>query len=327
MKDFKIALFFDDSKHNFIGCHNIPHLIPILVQTNPKLSLDNEDVKEKDFLNEIKKFNKEQKEYQTKLDKRLKRKKTKKKISKNQQLVEFSKLSDQFNKNMYNIYKDIPINFDNKSGITPEDLNFTTKLVKDGNVSAIFFDIDNTILKVNGFPFFNIKKHNNISNFSPEIITAFYLGGFQRMKKLKQLFNALYSHNTKWYFITANPASRKSELKRGTGNQILMQILFISGMLSKDKRFSKFKNQFDIVEELDLILKSKDDKKYQKIKEKLYSFIDDKIYYTTEKCSFISNMIKKENIVLFNKNEKKSKKKLNNLPIFNAKRFSSKFTY
>ena len=45
MKDFKIALFFDDSKHNFIGCHNIPHLIPILVQTNPKLSLDNEDVK------------------------------------------------------------------------------------------------------------------------------------------------------------------------------------------------------------------------------------------------------------------------------------------
>ena len=54
---------------------------------------------------------------------------------------------------MYNIYKDIPINFDNKSGITPEDLNFTTKLVKDGNVSAIFFDIDNTILKVNGFIF------------------------------------------------------------------------------------------------------------------------------------------------------------------------------
>ena len=37
-------------------------------------------------------------------------------------------------------------------------------------------------------------------------------------------------------------------------------------MLSKDKRFSKFKNQFDIVEELDLIFKSKDDKKYQKLK-------------------------------------------------------------
>ena len=56
MKDFKVGLFFDDSKHNFINCEKIPNLIPILVQTNPKLSLDNDNVNDKDFLKEINKF-------------------------------------------------------------------------------------------------------------------------------------------------------------------------------------------------------------------------------------------------------------------------------
>jgi len=313
MKDFKVGLFFDDSKHNFINCEKIPNLIPILVQTNPKLSLDNDNVNDKDFLKEINKFIKDQRKYQKTLSKRFKRKKTKTKIGKNEELVEFTQMSEKFNKQMYNLHKDIPISFDNTSGITNDDLEFTTKLVKNGNISVIFFDIDNTILKVNGFPYLNMKNHDNLSKFNPETISAFYLGGYQRVKKLKQLFNAMYSKNVKWYFITANPSSQKSELKKGRGNQILLQILHISGMLSKDKRFNKFNKQLDIVSQLDIILSGDLN---VKVKNKLHSFIDEKIFYTTDKCNFIKRMLKDEKIELYVKNSKKSKKKLKNLPVY-----------
>ena len=318
MKDFKVALFFDDSKHNFENCETIPNLIPILVKTNPKLSLDNDYVNDSDFLKEINKFIKDQKGYQNTLSKRIKRKKTKKKMSKSDSLVEFTKLSEQFNKNMYKKYKDIPITFDNTSGITTEDLKFTTSLVNKNNIGAIFFDIDNTILKVNGFPFLDMKNHNYSQDFSPEIISAFYLGGFQRMKELKRLFNALYSKNVNWYFITANPSSQKSTLKKGKGNLILLQILYISGMVSKDKRFNLFKkSKNDIVKNLEDILKNNTN---PKLKSKLDSFIDEKVYYTTDKCNFIKTMIQKENIKLFVRDPKKSKKKLDKLSVFKSKR-------
>lgn len=321
MRDFKVALFFDDSKHNFINCHNVPNLVPILVQTNPKLSLDNENVKDSDFLKEINKFSKEQTVYQTKLNKRRKRKKTKKKLSKNEKLAQFTKLSEQFNVNMYKINKDIPISFDNTSGITNDDLNFTTSLIKKGNIGAIFFDIDNTILKVNGFPFLNIKNHGYKKDFNPETICAFYLGGFQRMKYLKKMFNALYTHKVKWYFITANPASQQSLLKKGKGNQILLQILKISGMISKDNRFNCFNKKYNIVNDLDTLLGTSIK---PKIKSKLDSFIDEKVFYTTDKCNFIKKMIEKDNIILFNNNNKKSKKKLDKLKVFDAKKFTNK---
>ena len=81
-----------------------------------------------------------QKKYQKTLSKRFKRKKTKTKIGKNEELVEFTQMSEKFNKQMYNVHKDIPISFDNTSGITNDDLEFTTKLVNSGNISVIFFD-------------------------------------------------------------------------------------------------------------------------------------------------------------------------------------------
>lgn len=323
MPDFKVALFFDDSKHNFINCEKVPYLIPILVQTNPKLSLDNENVKDSDFLNEIGKFNKEQKQYQSKLQNRFKRKKTKKKLSKNEKLEAFTKLSEQFNKNMFKMYRDIPISYDNTSGITSDDLKFTTSLIKKGNIAAVFFDIDNTILKVNGFPFSNMKKHGYKEDFTPETIAAFYLGGYQRMKYLKQMFNALYNHKVKWYFITANSASQKSELKKGKGNQILLQILQISGMVSKDKRFNCFNKKFDIVDDLVTLL-TKNTK--PKLKKKLDSFIDEKIYYTTDKCNFIKKMLEKENINLYIHNKNKSKKKLDKLKVFDVNKFTKKMS-
>ena len=103
-------------------------------------------------------------------------------------------------------------------------------------------------------------------------IPTFYLGGEERMKKLRGLFNILYKKNIKWFFITANPASQKSTLKKGKGNTILLQLLILSGLVSKDKRFNKFKDKYD-VEDLEEILTSTK-KEFKQIKKNMYSFID-----------------------------------------------------
>ena len=73
-KKFKVGLFFDDSRYNFIDCHKIPNVIPILVKTNPKLSLDNFNVKTSDFLREINKFLKDQKKKTHKIKQIFKKK-------------------------------------------------------------------------------------------------------------------------------------------------------------------------------------------------------------------------------------------------------------
>ena len=49
------------------------------------------------------------------------------------------------------------------------------------------------------------------------------------------------------------------------------------------------------------------------------SFIDEKVYYTTDKCNFIKTMIQKENIKLYVR-DPKNLKKLDKLSVFKSKR-------